>query len=236
MTSTRHFHSPTFGRERLHAGARIPPHRHWNGYITVVLGGGYQEAGLDGRRNLAAADVIVHRRFDAHLDCVAPTGADMINLPLPPGLSLPTAFRIENPDAIARLAESDLVEAAQTLLPVSEVALLADWPDRLAGTLLKSSGQRLQNCAEAMGFAPETLSRGFRAAYGMTPARFRAEARTRRAMELIVGTDAGLAAIAVDCGFSDQPHLTRAIVELTGRPPGQWRKSNSFKKVEQVRS
>jgi transcriptional regulator GlxA family with amidase domain len=80
-----------------------------------------------------------------------------------------------------------------------------------------------------MGLAAETLSRGFRAAFGVTPARFRGEVRTRRAMEMILQTDASLAEIAIDCGYSDQPHLTRAVVALTGKPPGQWRQSNSFK-------
>jgi AraC-like DNA-binding protein len=48
-------------------------------------------------------------------------------------------------------------------------------------------------------------------------------------MDMIIRTNAGLASIASECGFSDQPHLTRAIVDLTGKTPGRWRKSNPFK-------
>jgi AraC-like DNA-binding protein len=32
-----------------------------------------------------------------------------------------------------------------------------------------------------------------------------------------------LSAIAAEAGFSDQAHMTRAIAELTGKPPSHWR-------------
>jgi AraC-like DNA-binding protein len=223
------FHSPHFGRERLAARASIPRHRHWDGYITVVVAGGYQEAGFDGRWNLTAGDVVVHRRNDAHLDHIGPKGVDLVNLPLPSGLALPAAFRIEDPDSLARLAERSPFEAALAIRPSSEIAAQSDWPDKLALDLMTNCGQRLGHWAAAMGLAAETLSRGFRAAYGVTPARYRAERRARQAIEMIVQSDAALASIAADCGYADQSHLNREIVALTGRSPGRWRRSNSFK-------
>lgn len=232
MASRSEFHSPHFGRELLDASICIPRHRHWGGYITVVVQGGYQEAGLGGRLNLAAGDVVVHRHFDAHLDYIGYSGAELVNLPLLPGLSLPTAFRIDDPDSLAKLAEFDLVGAARSLRPDGVVEVQSDWPDKLAQVLVASHGQRLGHWADTMGLAAETLSRGFRAAYGITPARFRAEARARRAMELIVRSETSLASIAIDCGYSDQPHLNRDIVELTGKSPGRWRRSNPSKKGE----
>ena len=218
------------GIERLGACLTVPRHRHWQGYITVVLAGGYQEAGLDGRRLLTAGDVIVHGCHDAHLDHVGPTGAELLNLPLPSDARLPMAFRIEDPDSVVRIAERDATDAVRSLVALGEVAPVADWPDELAAALALSPNRRLDQWARDAGLAAETLSRGFRTAYGVTPARFRAEVRARRAMGLIVGSELGLAAIAADCGFADQAHLTRTIVELTGRAPGYWRKSNPFKK------
>ena len=38
----------------------------------------------------------------------------------------------------------------------------------------------------------------------------------------LIETGAALSDIAVNAGFSDQPHMTRAITALTGRPPGYW--------------
>jgi len=229
MAQACDFHLPHFGRERLGPGMSIARHRHGDGYITVVLAGSYQEAGFDGRRNLISGDVVVHRRYDAHLDHIGAGGAELINLPLPPGLSLPAAFRTDDADALARMAERNPLEAALQLRPGGEVAAQSDWPDRLALVLATAHDQQLGDWAEAIGLAPETLSRGFRAAYGITPARFRVEARARRAMEMIDQDGPGLAAVAADCGYADQSHLNRAIVELTGQPPGAWRRSNSFK-------
>ena len=232
MVSGYDFHSPHFGRERLDSHKRIARHHHWGGYITVVLGGGYQEAGFDGRLNLVPGDVVVHRRLDAHLDHIGPGGAELVNLPLPPGLSLPATFTIDDPDELARMAEFDPVEAAHRLRPNGEVTTQGDWPDALALVLTAANEQRLGQWADGMGLAAETLSRGFRAAYGITPARFRAEVRAQRAMEMILQGSTSLASIAVDCGYSDQPHLSRAIAGVTGESPGRLRKSNSFKKGE----
>jgi AraC-like DNA-binding protein len=217
-------------RERLGGGAAIARHRHREGYVTVILSGGYVEAGFDGRRNFIAGDVVAHGPYDAHLDHVAISGAELINLPLPSGPDLPAAFTVEDVDAVARLAERDAFAAVLSLRPKEMIASRDDWVDLLAAELVSSPSLRLDHWAEQMGFAAETLSRGFRSAYGVTPARYRLEARTRRAMSLIEGTDLGLAAIAADCDFSDQSHLTRTILQLTGQAPGHWRrKSISFK-------
>jgi AraC-like DNA-binding protein len=183
---------------------------------------------------LGAADVIIHGAYDAHLDQIGSRGAELINLPLPKGLSLPVAFTIENPDAIARLAEIGLSEAADSLRPIAAVRLASDWPDRLAADLVSFPDQRLGPWAERAGLAAETLSRGFRSAFGVAPARFRAEVRARHAMAMIEWTGLSLATIAADCGYSDQAHLNRAIVALTGRSPGQCRRSNSFKSDGEV--
>ena len=76
-----------------------------------------------------------------------------------------------------------------------------------------------------MGLAAESVSRGFRRAYGVSPRRYRLEVRARRALGLIEDGRQGLAAIAQDCGFADQPHLTRTLSAITGRTPGRWRRS-----------
>jgi AraC-like DNA-binding protein len=189
----------------------------------VVISGGYQEAGLGGRFDLRAGDVVVHRAFDAHLDQVERAGAEVINLPLPPAL-LPPVFRIEDPDAIARIAEVDLAAAALSISPSAVTPRIADWPDELAIHIDKEPDQELRDWALERGLAPETLSRGFRKAYGVTPARFRAELKVLRAMSLLQSTHLGLAEIGIASGFADQPHMTRAITSLTGRSPSAWRR------------
>ncbi|HEV2594909.1 MAG TPA: AraC family transcriptional regulator [Sphingomicrobium sp.] len=224
------FRLASFGRERLGPRLSIPRHRHRHGYIAVVLSGDYQEAGLAGRFALEAGHVVVHQPFDAHLNHVSRIGAEVLNLPLPHDARLPAVFRVADADAIVRLAERNVMAAAQALAPVEGVAVSEDWTDALALAITEAPDRRLGSWATQHGFSAETLSRGFRKAYGVTPAGFRAEARAQQAMRLILESTMPLAAVAAECGYSDQPHLTRAIVQLTGQPAGFWRRqSNSFK-------
>ena len=214
------------GLETLGARLSIPRHRHRHGYITVVLSGTYQEAGLSGRFELTAGCVAVHQAFDVHLDHVRVTEARLLNLPLSRATNLPNVFRIEDPDAIARLAERDPEAAALSLTPLHPVTAETDWVDELASAISHSPELRLSSWADANGLAPETLSRGFGKAFGVAPARFRIEMQAHRALLLIVDTDAPLARIAAECGFADQPHLTRSIVQITGHPPAYWRRQS----------
>ena len=58
--------------------------------------------------------------------------------------------------------------------------------------------------AEVNGLARETVSRGFGAAYRITPSVLRAESRARTAWLRITRGSEHLSRIATDAGFSDQ--------------------------------
>lgn len=206
----------------------IPRHVHRQAYVAVVLSGGYEECGSRGRFRVGPGYVLLHDEFDSHLDRFGPGGAEILNLLLTgevPGFG---CGRIGDPDTVARVAERDRAEAGarlrQQLLEAAHPP--ADWPDALAVELLQDPSCRLESWARGHGLAPETVSRRFHAVFGVTPARFRAEARARRAFALITGSDAPLARIAAEAGFADQAHLSRATHALTGYPPRAWRKSN----------
>lgn len=96
-----------------------------------------------------------------------------------------------------------------------------DWPDLLARDLLANPGLRLDTWAGQHHLAPATLSRGFARVFATSPAAFRCEARAQIALALIA-KGVALSDIAASGGFSDQPHMTRAVTALTGRPPGYW--------------
>jgi AraC-like DNA-binding protein len=217
------FDGGAYGRERCAHGA-LPRHRHRFGYICVVLKGSFLEAGDAGRFRVAAGDVLVHRPFEAHLDRFAPAGADVLNLPLPAELRGAGRFAVQDLDGVARMAERDVGQAARAAAAGWTAADgEGDWPDLLARDL--GGGRRLclARWAAAHGLAPETLSRGFRKAYGTTPARFGAELRARRAWERVRGSDRLLVDLALEEGFADQAHMTRAVSALTGAPPTSWR-------------
>jgi AraC-like DNA-binding protein len=205
-------------------GARLPRHRHQGAYAAVVVAGGFVEAGDRGRHRLAAGMVAFHAQFEAHRDDFGRAGAVVLDLPLTRCPELATG-ELDAVDEVVRLATRDVHAAAALLLErVQPAALqLADWPDALARALATEPELALADWAERRGLSPQTLSRGFRQAYGTTPKRFRAEHRAQRAVRALPDWTGTLASLAAEVGFADQAHLTRAVRALTGRTPGQLR-------------
>ena len=208
------------GLGRHAADERLPRHRHAEGYIAVVLGGGYEEAGDAGRFTLRPGMVVVHGGWTAHLDRFGVHGAEVLNLPLAPGLA-PGVGTIDDPDAAARLAERD--PRAATAFGAERFRASderhADWPDLLAAALSADPDLAIASWARGIGLDPASVSRGFARAYGASPKRFRIEARTRRALAALSGWRGTLADLAADQGFADQAHMARAIAAMTGVPP-----------------
>jgi AraC-like DNA-binding protein len=208
-------------------------HSHDEAYAAVVIAGGYEEAGDQGRFWVEAGDVILHDRFEAHLDRFPGSGAVVLNLPLNPALLFrPGAARVTDPDLIVRTAERSCVEAADLLLlTVQEHRSRHDgWPDELAAALIQDPALILSRWAEEQSLAPWVVSRGFARVFGTSPEAFRARIRARRAWNVIRTTREPLARIAVDLGFADQSHMTRGVKQITGMAPRAWRvAANRFK-------
>ncbi|OAH42801.1 hypothetical protein AX777_06065 [Sphingobium yanoikuyae] len=212
--------------QRLLKG-RWPRHRHDAAYAAVIIDGGYIESGDTGRWIVEAGDVVFHGAFEAHANTIEDSRATVINLALPMTARLPTLFRVSDPDALVRAA-SDRGPEILTLLRPSEVKqpVMLDWPDLLAKALREGLWS-IGDWAREVGLSPSTVSRGFRAAFGTTPARYRAEARARAALRKIIGSTAPLAEAALDSGFADQAHMSRSLLSLTGTTPGHWRNVKS---------
>lgn len=208
--------------QRLQPGA-WPRHRHRAAYAAIVLSGGYLEAGGAGRWTVEAGDVVVHPPFDAHLNHLRGQ-AWVLNLTLDPLTDLPPVFRVDDLDGLERAWREDPHRAAGLLVPAATARPLdQDWPDALAADLARDPGLNLGEWARKRGLSPSTVSRGFAATFGVSPARYRAERRALSAWRRLMTERAPLAELAVDCGYADQAHLTRAITALTGAPPSRWR-------------
>lgn len=81
----------------------------------------------------------------------------------------------------------------------------------------------LGELAERVGMSPSHFARKFRLSTGLSPCRFINRRRILRSLETL-RTDAPLASIALDLGFSSQSHFTRLFSDLTGITPAKYRK------------
>ncbi|MDH0863369.1 AraC family transcriptional regulator [Mitsuaria sp. GD03876] len=200
---------------------RMTRHRHRHGYVALVLAGGYVEAGDRGRLRVEAGQAVFHAEHESHQNEFFRVGAQVLNLPVPAGDLGQLLGHVADPDAIARLAERDPLEAAELLRQTfrPSTARLDDWPDLLAAALASDPALNLTEWADAMGIAPPSISRGFRRAYGTSPKRYRLELRAMQALRQMRGWQGSLATLAAETGFADQAHLTRALVALTGLTP-----------------
>lgn len=191
--------------------------------MALVLSGGYVEAGDRGRLRVEAGQALIHGAYESHQDEFSSLGARVLNLPsirFEPDAAI---GRVDDPDAIARLAERDLVQAAELLRETfhPSAARLNDWPDLLAASIAAEPDLSLAEWAQTIGIAPQSLSRGFRRAYGVSPKRYRLELRAIGALRRLPGWQGSIATLAAEAGFADQAHLTRAIVALTGQTPNR---------------
>jgi AraC-like DNA-binding protein len=211
-------------------------HSHDEAYAAVVLAGSYEEAGDRGRFKVEAGDVILHDRFEAHLDRFSGSGAVVLNLGLHSGHSfIPGAARVEDPDLIVRTAERNRAEASDLLLMTlhKRHSWQAGWPDELASAMIQDPCLILSQWAEAQCLEPWTVSREFSRVFGVTPEAFRARTRAIHAWKIIQTTAKPLAQIAYDLGFADQSHMTRSVKQITGVCPAAWRSAaNRFKTQE----
>ena len=81
--------------------------------------------------------------------------------------------------------------------------------------------------AKRVGLSRSAFVRRFSAALGLPPEKYSTWLRLRRAAELLVTTDAGLAAIAAEVGYGSEFSLSRAFRRWYGVAPGTYRKQPS---------
>ena len=99
------------------AAAQIRRHYHAGPYATLVLEGGYEEAGDQGRFRVEAGNLLLHPAFSAHRDIVGTRHTWVLDVPLPfDGRAWPGLASVRDPDLLVRTARSDVRQAQQLLL------------------------------------------------------------------------------------------------------------------------
>lgn len=98
---------------------------------------------------------------------------------------------------------------------------------RLAKELIASqlgNDLSVERIAQECSLSRSHFSRAFKQATGVAPHTWLLHMRVERAKSLLLEQPMiAMARIAQDCGFADQPHLTRVFTRLVGEPPSAWR-------------
>jgi AraC family transcriptional regulator len=82
----------------------------------------------------------------------------------------------------------------------------------------------LEALARLAGLSTFYFTRMFKQTTGTTPYQYVIRARLARARSLLVGSALPLAAIALECGFDSQAHLTSTFTRAFGQTPGRYRR------------
>lgn len=229
---------------RYSPGAIAPPHVHDHAYVAVCIAGSFLQRSR--QENLASAgDLVVLPPGERHSDLVGVHGAVCLNLHLAPAAAedlhhfagaLSTGARHVARELAHMLATGSAAEASNagnlvdelvdTVRRRTEIARRSERVEQLVRQIESEPMHqwRLSECAEQVGLHPTHLARAFRQATGLSIGAFRRRCvMTRLCLDLAEG-DRSLVELAQDYGFSDQPHMTRAVRLQTGISPRQFRR------------
>lgn len=218
---------------RYPSGLRQSAHTHEAPHLSLVLAGGFFEQ--TGRREISfhAARLAVRPAGLRHAGAFGPQGALILTAAFPAHATFIRAPSWSNalprerlrsllPSLLAEDYEAveaawDLLALAQSPPPRSPSA----WISAVRDQLIEEPAQaNLSAMARRHGRHRVHLGRAFLAAFGETPSAFRRRAMLDRALCRIVGGQTPAIA-ALDAGFADQSHLTRACRDVFGVAPGR---------------
>lgn len=126
-------------------------------------------------------------------------------------------------------AEADLRGHDVSGTPEQRRCQLAPWQiARVRRFIDANLGEKIgpQQFAGLTRLSTSYFARAFRATVGEAPYAYLIRCRIERAKEIMLETDLPLAEVALDCGLSDQAHMTRLFTRIVGVSPGAWRRAH----------
>jgi AraC family transcriptional regulator len=235
-------------------GEVIPAHRHQDDYQwCLTLEGGFEEFAGARAEQCGAGSLLIRPPDCVHADRFSSARGLCLNLfprsawlsarelsPLADtyahhrsrrlfALGRELALALRDPDAGLPLTAEGLV--AEVLTSAVRLGDLVDrgcplWLSAAVDQIEADPGGdvRLGALAQHTGVSAGHLARGFRARFGCSVGTYARARRLARAAALIRAGDLTLADIAVEVGFYDQAHFTRAFKAQHGVTPATFRK------------
>src|SRR5262249_39080641 len=109
-----------------------------------------------------------------------------------------------------------------------ETSRLGDVVQQIVSRLLRDGYPEVRSVAKLVGLSARTLQRRL-SEEGVTYARVVARARCDAAQRMLEDPACKVIEVALDLGYSDQAHFTRAFARWTGLAPGEFRRLGAIK-------
>ncbi|GAB5467753.1 MAG: AraC family transcriptional regulator [Rhodospirillales bacterium] len=109
------------------------------------------------------------------------------------------------------------------LTPLQRRRIVDDIEARLGETI------DLESLAACVGLGVTSFARRFAKTFGCPPYAYVISRRVERARRLLAESDMALKAVAANCGFADQAHMTRVVKRGLGVTPSQYRQQSGGK-------
>jgi AraC family transcriptional regulator len=252
-----------FFETRYEAAQVLPRHDHQHAYMCFVLAGEYEEISSTGRVDAMRGALLGHPEGHRHGNRFGNRGARCLNV-IPDAqwreefgwarlLDRATHTHVGKhaaPTAAVLKALSEPDNLSPLVLASSILELIINThrqtPERGRPRFVNrvidmvnaniSSPLSMVDLAREVAIHPAHLSRVFKQQTGMTIGTFARQARLQVALEQMANSSTSLSTIAVQAGFSDQAHMTRAVRAETGLTPSMYRRmmQGQFKKARNV--
>ena len=233
----------------------LPPHAHDRPTLAVVMKGSFEtklatDVELCGRSSLR-----IEPAGSQHTNRFGPLGAHIVVVQPDPtspllapaaaafdcaehrrdehagliGRAITSEFR--HPDAVSPLALQSLGLELVAVVARSSRATRAAPPwvaqatDLIHDRFLEAL--RIETIADGVGVRPSELVRAFRAVHGVPVGTYARRLRLEWVARRLAESDESIASLAIEAGFADQPHLTRAFRAFTGLTPARYRRIRS---------
>ena len=222
----------------------IPPHRHVNDYVCIVLTGGFAEKENNVWRERKRGNFFTHHAGETHHDCFGPSGAMCVNLHFAAGEQGPAvdgtcsaaatvaaqrlAFELAASSREELVIASLAAEISGELQPAAKrVSDGGKWIGLVLEAISDEPDRRwtLRELAEIVDRHPVHVAQAFRAASGISLGAFQRLRRLTRLSLALRGGNTPLAMLAAELGYCDQSHMTSEFRSAFGISPGRYRRA-----------
>jgi len=255
LLATRRVGDFEFRLSEYSGSADVPAHRHPDAYFCYVVDGGIDEqaGGREGR--FGPGSLHFHPSGDAHSGRIGRAGLHSLSIVARGAAAAERAAKLSPSRAAAAPATGLYVARCWNAFLLRDQASEITLEGAAHGLLLATCGpfpsgsgtatpawvSKVRDHLHANFHSPVSLRdlaaiaevhevhvvRGFKRSMGVTPGVYIRRLRLDAARHALVATSDPIASIALDAGFYDQSHFTRAFHREIGAPPTAFRRLHS---------